>query len=373
MILLNEPNTKKTNLNLFKKSLNTNWISTSGNSIKQFENSIKKFTQSKYAIALNSGTSSLHLALKVLGVNEKCEVMVPSITFVATVNSIIYNLAEPIFFDVDKFHNIKLNDVKEFIEKNTYYKNGNCINKNTKKIIKVLIIVHMWGNVCDFSSIRRYCKQRNIKILEDASESLGSYFVINKKKIHTGTLGDIGCLSFNGNKIITTGSGGAILTKNSKYYKKINYLSSQAKDDAERFVHNEVGYNYKMSNINAVLGIEQFKKLKFFLRNKKKIYHHYLKFLKKKGKNLNPIPERHINNHWLNIIKISNPEKVHKKLKKLKIQTRFIWYPNHLQKKFKNYQKFKIYNSLNIVKNSLCLPSGSALKFKEIKRIIEKI
>ncbi len=271
MILLNEPNIKNNSKKYISDCLNTNWVSTSGLYIQKFRQEIKNFTNSKYVTLTNSGSSALHLALKVAGVDKNTEVICPSMTFIAPINAIIYCGGSPIFFDCDENHNLKINDVVNFLEKRTQLKRGKTYNLRTKKIIKAIIVVHMWGNVCEFEKLKKFCKKGGIRIIEDASESLGSFLIKSKKKIHTGISGDIGCLSFNGNKIITTGSGGAVLTNNKSFLEKAEYLSAQAKDDNVRFIHNDVGYNYRMANINAALGLSQIENLKYFLQKKKKL------------------------------------------------------------------------------------------------------
>ncbi len=375
MILLNEPFTNLNFKNYVNNCLKTNWVSTNGKYISEFEKKLKKFTKSKYVNLLNSGTSALHLALKVIGTDNNTEILCPSMTFVATINAIIYNQGSPIFFDCDKHHNIDVLSVVDFIKKNTNFKNGFSFNKKTKKIIKGIIVVHMWGNVCDFSKLRNLCKKRNIKIIEDASESLGSSFLDGKIKKHTGTVGDLGCLSFNGNKIITSGSGGAILTNNKTYFEKVKYLSTQAKNDFLRFKHNELGFNYKMANLNAALGCSQMENLNFFIKKKKLIHSQYIKILnKKKYLNLIPSPKNHQNNYWLNILYIDkkyklSPLQLHKKFASNKIETRMIWYPCHLQKYLKKFQTYNIKRTKKYFDRCICLPSGSALSLKKIKKI----
>ena len=260
-IFLYEPTFDKNDVENVKKSVIEGWVSTAGKNIKLFENLICKYTKSKFCVACNSGTSALHIALKILNVSNNDEVIVPSISFIATINAVKYNNAEPIFMDVDKNFNLDEEKLIKFLKNNTFQKNKYCFNKKTKKNIKALIIAHIWGGGAKIKKIVKECKKRNIKILEDAAESLGTFYT-NKylSKKHTGTIGDVGILSFNGNKIITTGSGGAILTNNIKYEKKSRYLINQAKDN-DFFKHNELGYNYRLPSLNAYLGISQIKKL----------------------------------------------------------------------------------------------------------------
>ena len=376
MILLNEPNIKNNSRKYIQDCLDTNWVSTSGSYIKKFEQKIKKITNCNYVSLTNSGTSALHLALLVAGVKKNTEVICPSMSFISPINSIIYCGASPIFFDCDENYNLNIKDVLLFLQTKTEFKNNKTYNLKTNKIITAIIVVHMWGNVCDFINIKKFCRKRNIKIIEDASESIGSYFVKSNKKIHTGVLGDIGCLSFNGNKVITAGSGGAVLASSKSYKKKIDYFSSQAKDDSVKFIHNDIGYNYRMANINAALGLSQIEHLENFVHKKRKIRLYYEKGLKnKQGISIIKYPKEHINNFWLNIVLIDkkikkSPYQIHQYLLKHQIETRMIWYPCHLQVKMRKFQKFKISSTRDYYNRSLCLPSGTSLSKSKIDKVI---
>ena len=252
--------------------IKSGWITTSGKYLNKFELEIKKITKAKYCCALINGSSSLQLAIRSLNPQTSDEILVPSITFVASVNSIKYNSCNPIFMDVDNNYLIDLKKTFEFLKKNTFRKNGHTINKKTKKRILAVIIVHTFGNCVNLTkkAIDMF-KKYNIKIIEDAAESLSSYHQEKKFIKHSGLIGDIGCLSFNGNKIVTSGGGGMVITNNKKYYEKIKYLSLQAKNDVINFIHNEVGYNFRMSNIHAAIGLAQIYSLKNILKKRKKI------------------------------------------------------------------------------------------------------
>ena len=371
---LSVPHIDKSDISYVKNVLKSEWISTSSKTVNIFEKKISNFCRTKYSIALNSGTSAIHLGLKVLGVDKNCEVIVPSLTFIATVNPILYLGAKPIIFDVDEYHNLKIKDVIDFIKEKTIFKNKKTFNKKTKKIIKVIIVAHMWGRACNFSSLKKLCKKRNISILEDAAEALGSYVKINKYK-HCGSIGDIGCLSFNANKIITTGSGGAIITNNKKFHDKIQYLANQAKDDTFNYIHNECGYNYKMNSICAALGISQMRKLKKKIILRKRIYERYL-FNFKDHKNIQ-ILSHHIkskNNYWMNVIyfKLLNHKQTLKlslSLYKKKVETRRVWRPLNLQLHLKKYQKFNILNAPKYYFSSLCIPSDDHTSISEVDKI----
>ena len=224
MIPLSVPSLKGNELKYVTKCIKTEWISSSGKFVKTFEDKVSSYLGTKHAIACINGTSALQVSLRILGVSPNDEVIVPTITCVAPVNAIIYNNAKPIFMDCDEFFNIDVNKTIEFIKKNTIFKKKHSYNKKTKKRISAIIPVHVWGNDVDLEKLLLICKKRNIAILEDASESFGTKYINGKiKNKYTGTVGKIGCISFNGNKIITTGGGGMILTNDKKMAKRARY------------------------------------------------------------------------------------------------------------------------------------------------------
>ena len=218
-------------------------------------------------------------------------------------------------------------------------------------------------------------------MVEDAAEALGTYYLNgNFKNYHVGTVGDIGCLSFNGNKIITTGSGGALLTNSSYLAKKILYLAEQAKDDSIRYIHNDIGYNYRLPNLNAAFGCGQITKLKYYLANRKKNYLFYSSFINKiPGLKMLKPQSYSKSNYWMNILIIDrnlikkSPYYFHKKLLHKGIQTRLVWRPNHLQKMYKNNEKYKITKSKKIFDTCLCIPSSSNLNKSKLKIICNSI
>ena len=375
---LSVPHIDKNDVRSINTVLKSEWVSTSSIKVDMFEDKIAKFCNSKYSIALNSGTSAIHLGLKILGVDNTTEVIVPSLTFIATVNPILYLGAKPIIFDVDQYHNLKIKDVINFIKNETKFKNNKTINKKTKKIIKVVIVAHMWGRACDFSELKNICKKRNIFILEDAAEALGSFIKINKFK-HCGSIGDIGCLSFNANKIITTGSGGSIITNSKKFYERAQYLANQAKDDTFNYIHNECGYNYKMNSISAALGISQLRRLKKKISQRKRIYNRYL-FNFKNSKNIKLLSydNKSKTNYWMNVItfKMLNFKQTYNlslSLSKNKIETRRIWRPLNLQMHLKKFQTYNILNAPKLYISSLCVPSDDDISNDEVDKISNDI
>ncbi len=377
---LSVPHIKNSDIKSIKDVMKSGWISTSANVVDDFEKRVSSFCKTKFSVVLNSGTSAIHLGLKVLGVNKNCEVIVPSITFIATVNPILYLGAKPIIFDVDQYHNLKIEDVINFIKTQTKFRNKKTINKKTKKEIRVIIITHMWGRACNFLELRNLCKKRNIYILEDGAESLGSYLNTKTKRYkHCGSIGDIGCLSFNANKIITTGSGGAIITNNKNLYLKVQYLANQAKDDTFNYIHNECGYNYKMNGISAALGISQLKRIKKKIALRKIIFQRYL-FNFKKDQNIKVLsfPKKSKMNYWINIVSFKNLNfsqtyQLSQMLLKKNIETRRIWRPLNLQKYLKKFETYNIIHAKKIYSNSLCVPSDDSLSISDIDEITNYI
>ena len=373
---LSTPHISNSDIQSIKNVMKSGWISTSSREVYNFEKKLSSFCKTKYSVALNSGTSAIHMGLKILGVDKNCEVIVPSLTFIATVNPILYLGAKPIIFDVDQFHNIKIGDVINFIINETKFINRKTINKKSKKEVKVIIIAHMWGRACNFLELIKLCKKRNIYILEDAAEALGSFVNTKSKGLkHCGSVGDIGCLSFNANKIITTGSGGAIITNNRNLYLKAQYLANQAKDDTFNYIHHECGYNYKMNGMTAALGISQLKRIKKKIAIKKKIYQRYLyNFKRQKNINILSFQEKSKINYWMNIISfktfnLNQTYNLSQKLLKKNIETRRIWRPLNLQSFLKKFETYNIINSNKFYSNSLCIPSDECLSISDIDKI----
>ena len=226
-------------------------MSSVGKYVNDFENMLSDFTGAKFSVAVINGTSALQIALKLSGVKANNEVIVPALTFVGTVNAISYNNAIPHFVDnEEKTLGINFNKLLDYLSTITLQKNGQCINKITGKIIRAIIPVHTFGHPVDIDKLIEIANKFNIKVIEDAAESIGSFY----KGKHTGTFGEFGVLSFNGNKSITTGNGGAILTNDLKLAKKAKHLTSTAKIPHKwEYIHDEVGYNYRMSNIKCCL------------------------------------------------------------------------------------------------------------------------
>jgi perosamine synthetase len=354
------------------RCIKSTFVSTAGKKIKDFEYHLKKITGSRYVIPVNSGTSALHLCLLANEIKEQNEVLIPSVNFVATANAITYVKADPHFIDVSR------NDLTiDFKKLDNYlssfsFKKGFLFNKKTNKYIKALVILHTFGYVANLKEAKRISKKYNLVLIEDAAEALGSYY----KKIHVGVFGKCSVLSFNGNKIITTGAGGAVLTNNKKIYKKALHLSQVAKlKKPYVFDYSEVGYNYRMPNLNASLGISQLKKFKKILNLKRKLHNKYNLFFKQ-FLDISLIREN-INtksNHWLNTI-IINKRNINQNFQKSfldhmnknNIQIRPMWRPLHKLFYLKKFPKMNLSNTNYLEKRVYNLPSSAEIVLNEKK------
>ena len=274
---LHEPHLNSTDQSFLNKAFKSTWISGAGKYVDLLEKKIMSYTSAKYAVACNSGSAGIFLSLKTLGIVNEDEVIVPTITFIATINSVIQNNASPIFMDCDKNFNIDIDKLIKFLDEETFSRKGFTYNKKTKKKIFAIIVVHCFGFPVELEKILKICKKKKIFIIEDAAESLGSKF----KKLHTGVVGDMGIISFNGNKIITGGGGGIVLSNNKKRINKIKYLINQAKDDPVKFIHNESGFNLRINNLQSAIIYSQLIRIKDILKKKIIIHNTYKKYLNK--------------------------------------------------------------------------------------------
>jgi len=380
-IPLSVPSLNGNELQYVKECIDTEWVSSAGKYVDLFEQKITKYTGSKFAVACVNGTAAIQVSLRLAGVDAGDEVIVSALTFIASVNAITYNNAKPIFMDADKYYNLDSEKTIEFIKNETVFKNGFTYNSKTNNKITAIIPVHVWGNACWLDELTDLCKKRNIAIVEDAAESLGTFYNNGKYEgKHTGTIGKLGCLSFNGNKIITTGGGGMILTDDKILAEKAKYLTTQAKDDPIRYVHDEIGYNFRLTNIQAALGVAQLEQLPSILKRKKEIYNFYQSTIENiDGLSLSKVPDYADSNNWLNLLKIDSKvynqdrEVLMKRLEGNGIQTRPVWKLNHEQKPYKDYQHFKVEKAEKLVKNSLCLPSSSNLSNKNLNKIVSAL
>ncbi len=380
MIYLHRPKLQKNTIINCEKVLHSNWISSGGNYIDKFENKMSKIVGRKYAVSFSNCTSALQISLRLSGANKNTDVLLPSTSFIATANSILYNNSNPFFLDIASDLNLDVQKALNFLDKKTFQKKNITYNKITKRKISSLLIVHVFGNpINEIDKLKKKCKEKNIYLIEDCAESLGSYYFKKNKKIHTGAHGDISCFSFNGNKIVTAGSGGMLCTNNKTLYEKAKYLSSTAKDNNYDFTHNDLGYNYRLSNINACIGFYELSNYKKILK-KKKLIHSIYKNEFKNEKNIELINinyPRISSNFWLNVIRIKKTKDLKKSFMKFSyenfFETRSVWKLLYLQKHLKNFNSQECKKSKSFIKNCFCLPSGLDINKKKIVKISNNI
>jgi len=299
-IPLHEPRFAGNEKKYLNECIDSTFVSSVGKFVDEFESKIASYTGAKYAIATSSGTSALHISLLISGVESGDEVITQPLTFVATCNAISYCNASPVFIDVDK-DTMGMSPValESFLKANTTVKNQQCVNKSTGKIIKTCIPMHTFGHPCRIDEIQRICKEWHITLVEDSAESLGSFY----SNQHTGTFGDLGIISFNGNKIITSGGGGCILTNNEDLAKKAKHITTTAKEPHKwEYTHDMVGYNYRMPNLNAALIVAQLEQLDGFLKSKRSLAKIYKEFFQNGDIHFVTDPENAKSNYWLNSI-----------------------------------------------------------------------
>ena len=381
MINLSVPNLSMDILDNLKECLESGWVSTGGRFIPEFETKVKNYMKTKFAAGVQSGTAGLHMSLQVLGVQRDEEVFVPTLTFIAAVNPTTYLGASPIFIDCDDSLCMDPIKLEKFCSEECDFKEGVLVNKKTNKKIRALVIVHVFGNMADMEKIMDIAKKYNLRVLEDATEALGTYYTEGRYKgKYAGTIGDIGVLSFNANKIITTGGGGMVVGDNEELVEKVRFLSSQAKKDTLYFIHDEIGYNYRMLNLQAALGTSQIDKLESFIETKIKNYKIYKEELEKiEGLEILPFIEGIRANHWFYSLKIDKEkygigrDELLQKLVDAGIQTRPIWGLIHQQKPYSTCQNYEIEKALYYYDRILNLPCSSNLTEKEVYQVIEKI
>jgi perosamine synthetase len=349
-----------------KKYLNecidSTFVSSVGEFVDQFENEMAKFTGAKHAIATSNGTAALHIALLMAGVERNDEVITQPLTFIATVNALSYIGATPVFVDVDKDTlGLSPEKLEYFLIHNTEMVNGNCVNKKTNKKIKAVVPMHTFGFSARIDEIILVCNRFNIVTVEDAAESLGSHY----KGQHTGTFGLLGTFSFNGNKTITTGGGGMLVTNDDEIARKAKHITTTAKiPHPWNYEHDMIGYNYRLPNLNAALGCAQMEKLPFILEKKKILSDKYETFFKDKSIQYISGPTESVSNYWLNAILLENLDERNSFLKETNengVMTRPIWKLMNSLTMFKNAQTGNLDNAKYFEERVINIPSSVIL------------
>lgn len=349
-----------------QEAFDTNWIAPLGANVTGFEEDVCNYTGAKAATALSSGTAAIHLGLKCLGVSKGDIVFCQSLTFSASCNPILYEGAIPVFIDSDyKTWNMDPLALKKAFED----------AKENGKMPKAVVVVNLYGQSADYDTIREICNEYNVPILEDAAESLGAKY----KGEYTGTFGDIAAFSFNGNKIITTSGGGMMVSNNKEYTDKALFWATQSRDKAPYYLHSEIGYNYRMSNIVAGIGRGQMTALEERVKQKKHIYDTYKEAFKN-IKEIEMMPVYEEPNFWLSVITLSKDSKVSATdvigaLEEENIEARRLWNPMNLQPLFKNYKFFSSYEGESVGEDlfnrGVCLPSDTKMSDEDLQRVID--
>lgn len=341
------------------KCIDSTFVSSVGEYVDSFERKIEAFTKSKHAIVCVNGTNALHIALLLAGVKNDDEVITQPLTFIATANAITYANAIPVFVDVD-IDTMGLSPIalQEFLEKNCVIKEGNCFNKLTNRRIKACMPMHTFGHACRIEEIITLCKKYNIEVVEDAAEAMGSFY--NNK--HLGTFSKLAAISFNGNKIMTTGGGGVILTNDSILAKKAKHLTTQAKVPHKwDYNHDEIGYNYRMPNLNAALGLAQLEQLDDFLKSKRALSKKYASFFEAIAVSFFNERQEETCNFWLNAVILSNRSQRDLFLtetNKNGVMTRPIWELMNRLPMFKDCPKGDLKNAEWLEERVVNIPSG---------------
>jgi len=372
MILLSGPNMCGNEWKYVKDCLDTGWVSSVGAYVDEFEKMSAAFAGTKYAVATSSGTTALHICLVLLGINENDYVITPNITFIATCNAIKYTGADPILIDTDEnTWQMDLNLLEEFLANETEIRDNNCYYKKDGRRIPVIMPVHVLGNMTDMDRLLSISKQYNLTVIEDSTEALGSYY----KGKHAGSFGLMGTFSYNGNKIITTGGGGMIVTDDEALAKKAKHLTTQAKSDPFEYIHDEIGYNYRLVNVAAAMGVAQMEMLPTFLKRKKEIISFYKNALSNIGDiSFQEVSEDVDPNWWLPTIKTTRQREILKILNDNKMQSRPFWVPMNQLRMFKD----DIYYNRNdrsdfVYRHCLSIPCSTNITDSELESVSNKI
>ena len=338
-----------------KQAFDTNWIAPLGENVDEFEKEFAARVGAKSAVALSSGTAAIHMALKAAGIGEGDIVFCQDLTFSATANPIIYERAVPVFIDSDY---------------ETWNMSPKALERAFNKYIpKAVLVVHLYGLSADMDRIVELCKEHNVPLIEDAAESLGTLY----KGRYTGTFGDYGVFSFNGNKIITTSGGGMLVSDNEEKIKKVRFWATQARDPARHYQHSELGFNYRMSNVIAGIGRGQLKVLDQRLAKKKYIFEFYKRELEGlEGVQMMPINDWNRPNYWLSCITLASRVRsldIIEALERENIESRPVWKPMHIQPFYKEYDYIGGDVSEKIFENGVCLPSDTKMTNEDLDRV----
>ncbi len=374
-IPLSVPEIRGNEWKYIKDCLDTGWVSSVGPFVDRFERELAVYVGAKYAVAVVNGTAGLHAALQVVGLQPDEEVIVSNLTFVAPVNAISYCGAYPILMDADpKTWQMDAEKVARFLAEECEMRSRECYNKRTGRRVRAILPVHILGLACEIDRIVGLAREYHLQVVEDAAEGIG----VRYRDQHVGTFGDVGVFSFNGNKIVTTGGGGMIVTNNQAYADCARYLTTQAKDDPLEYVHNEVGYNYRLTNIQAALGVAQLEQLDKFIARKQAIARGYGEaFANLPGITPMPTPPHSEPTYWLYSVLLGEGTTIKERkaliraLNEEGIGSRPFWHTIHDLPPYCNCQAFQIEHSVRLYERGVSLPCSVGLKEGDLERCIE--
>jgi len=360
-----------------KDCLDTGWVSSVGSYVTRFEGDLAKAAGTSHAVATQCGTAALHIAMLVCGVKPGDEVIVSSMTFIAPVNAIRYANAVPVVIDSEATHwQMDVNQVRDFLTNGCERKTGGVYNKQTGRRIAAIIPVHILGHPVDMDALMPLAAEYDLTVIEDATESLGTIY----KGRPAGGIGHMGCFSFNGNKIITTGGGGMLVTNHEAWAKKARYLTTQAKDDPQEYIHHEIGYNYRLTNIQAAFGCAQMESLPGYVRRRREIQAMYQKHLADiPGIRFQGEADGVVSNCWLTTIYLDSAifgmdaRALRSVLKEARIEARPLWQPAHLSPAHQDAVKLPCPVAEDLYANCLSIPSSSSSTDADIERVIAVI
>jgi UDP-N-acetylbacillosamine transaminase len=359
-LFLSAPHMSGNELKYIEKVFESNYIAPLGEYVNKFEDSIKEYTSAQNALAVTSGTAAIHLALRVLGIGQGDDVLASTFTFIGSVNAILYQGANPVFIDSDK---------------ETWNLSAKLLNKyliDCDKKPKALVITHLYGQCADIEKIADICRLHGIYLIEDAAESLGATY----KGKHTGTFGDFGIYSFNGNKILTTSGGGMLVSSNKDWIEKAKFYSTQAKEAFIHYEHLEYGYNYRMSNVLAAIGVGQMEVIEDRVLKKREIFEWYKEFLADIEEiTFMPELENSRGNRWLTTMLFDKTDfnKIMKALDTVNVESRPLWKPMHMQKLFENSKAIVDGTSEELFEKGLCVASSTTMTKDDVKMICDVI
>jgi perosamine synthetase len=377
MIPLSVPHLAGREWELVKECLATGWVSSVGSYVVGFEQSLARCVGARHGVATSSGTAALHIALLVAGVQPNDEVLVPALTFIAPVNAVRYVSAWPVFIDAEpEYAQMDVHTVEFFLREKCHTRNGVLRNRTTDRRIAALLPVHVLGHPVDMAPLSDLAKEFDLPVVEDATESLGSLY----RGRMTGSLGDIACFSFNGNKIITTGGGGMIVTNNRAWADRAKYLTTQAKDDPIEYIHHEIGYNYRLTNLQAALGCAQLEQLDSFVVSRQSLLRRYRETLDQiPGLRMIREASWATTNAWLSTLLVDetiygqSSRQLMRRLYKAGIESRPLWQPIHLSPAYKGSVHVPCPVAERLYIQALSLPSSSSLIKEEQDYVISQI